>query len=55
MSQYILTEEAERDLNDIWEYVAEQSIASADRVIREIREGIELVALRQELDTSGGT
>ena len=44
MSEYILTEEAERDLNEIWEYVAEQSITSADKVVREIREGIELVA-----------
>ena len=44
MNEYILTEEAERDLNEIWEYVAEQSITSADTVMREIREGIELVA-----------
>jgi plasmid stabilization system protein ParE len=44
MSEYILTEEAERDLNEIWEYVAEQSVTSADKVVREIREGIELVA-----------
>ena len=29
MSEYILTEEAERDLNEIWEYIAEESITSA--------------------------
>jgi plasmid stabilization system protein ParE len=44
MSEYILTEEAERDLTGIWEYIAAQSITSADSVILEIREGIELVA-----------
>ncbi|HEV8377721.1 MAG TPA: type II toxin-antitoxin system RelE/ParE family toxin [Tepidisphaeraceae bacterium] len=44
MSEYILTEEAERDLNEIWEYIAAESINSADSVVREIREGIELVA-----------
>jgi plasmid stabilization system protein ParE len=44
MSQYILTEEAERDLNEIWEFVAQESVTSADLVAREIREGIELVA-----------
>ena len=43
MNEYILSEEAERDLNEIWEFVAEQSITSADTVMREIREGIELV------------
>jgi plasmid stabilization system protein ParE len=44
MSQYILTEEAERDLNEIWEYIAAESITSADSVVRDIREGIELLA-----------
>jgi plasmid stabilization system protein ParE len=45
MSEYILTEEAERDLDEIWEYIAAESITSADSVVREIREGIELTQL----------
>ena len=30
MSEYILTEEAERNLNEIWDYIAQESITSAD-------------------------
>jgi plasmid stabilization system protein ParE len=45
MSQrYILTQQAEQDLNDIWSYITKQSIDTADAVIAEIREGLELVA-----------
>src|SRR5438094_4491039 len=44
MSEYVLTEQAEQDLNDIWDYIADQSIESADAVAREIREALELLA-----------
>jgi plasmid stabilization system protein ParE len=30
MSDYVLTEEAERDLNEIWNYIAGESIEQAD-------------------------
>jgi plasmid stabilization system protein ParE len=44
MSRYILTEQAEQDLNEIWTYIAEQSIDSADAVAAEIRAALELIA-----------
>jgi len=44
MIAYVLTEEAERDLNDIWDYIAEQSIEQADAVAVEIREALDLLA-----------
>ena len=44
MSRYVLTEQAEQDLNEIWIHIAQQSIDTADAVIREIRDGIELIA-----------
>ena len=44
MSRYVLTEQAEQDLNDIWDYIADQSVEQADAVIREIREAFELLA-----------
>jgi plasmid stabilization system protein ParE len=37
MSEYVLTEEADRDLNEIWDYIADQSIEQADAVAAEIR------------------
>jgi len=44
MSRYILTEQAEQDLNDIWDYIADQSVEQADAVVREIRDAFELLA-----------
>jgi plasmid stabilization system protein ParE len=44
MSQYILTQEAERDPNEIWDYIAAESIQSSDGVVREIRENLELLS-----------
>jgi plasmid stabilization system protein ParE len=44
MSAYSFTEEAERDLNEIWDYISEQSIEQADAVAAEIRQACELLA-----------
>lgn len=44
MSGYVLTEEAERDLNEIWDYIADQSIEQADAVAAEIRDALDLLA-----------
>ena len=33
MSEYVLTEQAEQDLNDIWDYIADQSIDHTDRPV----------------------
>ena len=44
MSRYLLTEQAERDLNEIWVHIAEQSFETADAVVAEIRAALELLA-----------
>src|SRR5256885_128078 len=44
MSSYILTEQAHKDLQDIWEYIAAQSVDSADAVIQEIRIALDRLA-----------
>lgn len=33
MKHYLLTPSAKRDINDIWDYIADDSIEAADRVI----------------------
>ncbi len=33
MTQYILSEDADRDLDDIWDYIAEDNIDAADQWI----------------------
>jgi plasmid stabilization system protein ParE len=33
MKRYVLTPRAKRDINDIWDYIANDSIEAADRVI----------------------
>lgn len=36
MIDFVLTELAEQDLNDLWEYLADRDIEAADRVVQEI-------------------
>lgn len=43
MSGYILHPEASRDLDEIWEYIAQDSLDAADRVMEDIREAIQLL------------
>src|SRR6266542_1857362 len=33
MKRYVLTPRAKRDVNDIWDYIAEDNIEAADRVL----------------------
>jgi plasmid stabilization system protein ParE len=33
MKRYVLTPSAKRDINDIWDYIANDSIEAADRVL----------------------
>lgn len=40
MSGFVLHPAAEADLNDIWEYVAEDSIVAADRLLAEFHAAI---------------
>ncbi len=44
MSRYVLGRDAERDLDDLWEYIAQDSVDAADRLIAEIFEAFELLA-----------
>jgi plasmid stabilization system protein ParE len=41
MSGYFLGRDAERDLDDLWEYIAQDSVQAADRLIAEIFEAFE--------------
>lgn len=43
MSGYLLTEEAERDLNEIWDYIAGEDVQQADAVAAELRKAMELL------------
>ncbi len=44
MSAYILSEDADLDLDDIWEYIAQDSIDAADRWIGKLFDAFETVA-----------
>lgn len=44
MSGYILGRDAERDLNDIWDYIAEASVEAADRMTARLFEVFETLA-----------
>ena len=44
MKRYVLSPLAERDLQEIWDYIAEDSEDQADRVIVAIREAVRFVA-----------
>lgn len=44
MTRYAFTPDAEDDLDEIWEYIAEDDLDSADRVIADIHEAVEALA-----------
>lgn len=41
MARYVFTRPAERDLLDIWGYIATDDVDAADRVVGEIRDAVE--------------
>lgn len=41
MTGFVFHPEAENDLNEIWEFLAESSLDAADRVVGEIRDAVE--------------
>jgi len=43
MSGYVLSEDADLDLDDIWEYIAQDSIDAADRWIGRLFEAFEAI------------
>lgn len=44
MSKYVLTPEADHDLADIWEYIAQDNIEAADRWDARLREAFAMLA-----------
>ncbi|MDQ3441052.1 MAG: type II toxin-antitoxin system RelE/ParE family toxin [Planctomycetota bacterium] len=44
MKPYVLSPLAEQDLQEIWDYIAQDSADQADRVILAIRKGVRLAA-----------
>jgi len=44
MSQYVLTPQADQDLIDIWEYIAQDDIDAADRWDANLREAFQMLA-----------
>ena len=44
MSGYLLGPDAERDLDDLWEHIAQDSVGAADRLMAEIFEAFEVLA-----------
>lgn len=40
MSKYVLTPEADQDLDDIWDYIAQDDIEAADRWDAKLRESV---------------
>ena len=41
MNGYVLSRDAERDLEDLWDYVAEDDVAAADRLIARLFDAFE--------------
>lgn len=44
MMAYVLGRDAERDLDAIWDYIAEENLDAADRTLNELFEAFELLA-----------
>ena len=44
MTRYVLSPSAERDLEEIWEYIAKDDTTAANRVLEKIRDGIRKIA-----------
>jgi plasmid stabilization system protein ParE len=55
VSDYVLGPDADHDLDDIWEYIAAESIDAADRWITKLFDGFEAIARSPASGTSGKT
>jgi plasmid stabilization system protein ParE len=44
MSKYVVSAEAKTDLAEIWEYIAQDNLDAADRLIARLREACEMLA-----------
>jgi plasmid stabilization system protein ParE len=55
VTQYVLGVDAELDLEEIWDYIAEDSIDAADRWIQKLFDAFESLAFSQEWGIAGTT
>jgi plasmid stabilization system protein ParE len=49
MADHFFSPEARLDLLEIWEFIAQDNVTAADRVMQEIREAITMLARNPEL------
>src|SRR5580693_1480692 len=49
MKRYVLSREVERDLEELWEYIAFDNLSAADRVVKKLFDAFELLARNPEL------
>ena len=54
MSSYILGQDAARDIEDIWEYIASDNITAADRLIERFFDDFEVLARSPEIGHKRG-
>ena len=47
MDEFVLTELAEQDLNDLWEYLAVRNLDAADQTIQEIQDTLRGLAQKR--------
>jgi plasmid stabilization system protein ParE len=53
MNAYVLSREAEQDLDDLWDYLADESVDAADRLTGMIFEAFEELALPEHRSPTG--
>lgn len=51
MKPFVLTRRAEQDAGDIWDYIAEDSIEAADRVLEALEKALYRLARRHDSAT----
>jgi len=49
MADHFFSPEARLDLFEIWDYIAEDNISAADRVVLEIKDAITMLSMNPEL------
>jgi len=49
MKGYVLSRGADRDLDDLWDYIAEDSVEAADRLIAKLFDAFEALARDRDL------
>jgi len=49
MSRFVLTPQAEQDLNDLWDYIAQDDVKTADGVLAKIEKAIGTLAQHPQM------